>query len=158
MTTPSRAPWIPGGGTALEWGLRHPCPVGVGPGGHRGDGGKVWCLWCGDRYAGRPAQVGDDHLHRDDAHHAARLHADDHEADFRRFITGERTREAREKSGWTTRVYDLVAAATLPASEGGVWWDGTGYRLVPAGAGSVPRAAPCAARSWSWSSPPDSCT
>ncbi|MFD4397830.1 hypothetical protein [Kitasatospora sp. NPDC058478] len=134
MPTPTRALWIPGGGTALEWGLRNPCPVGVGPGGYRGQGGKVWCLWCGDRYTGRPAQVGDDHGHRDDAHHAARLHVDDHESDFRRFITAERTREAREKSGWTSRVYALVAAATLPPGEGGVWWDGSGYRLVPAGA------------------------
>ncbi|MFJ7280165.1 hypothetical protein [Kitasatospora sp. NPDC098663] len=31
-------------------------------------------------------------------------------------------------------MYSLVAAATPPAGEGGVWWDGTGYRLVPAGA------------------------
>ncbi|WP_406111225.1 hypothetical protein [Kitasatospora purpeofusca] len=134
MTTPARAPWIPGGGTALDWGLRDSCPVGVGPGGYRGEGGKVWCLHCGDRFTGRPAQVGDDHLHRDDAHHAARLHADDHEADFRRFVTAERTREAREKSGWTSRVYGLVAAATGEDPDGGVWWDGSGYRLVPAGA------------------------
>ncbi|MFE2725566.1 hypothetical protein [Kitasatospora sp. NPDC059327] len=94
----------------------------------------MWCLSCGDRYAGRPAQVGDDHLHRDDAHHAARLHADDHEADFRRFVAAERTREAREKFGWTSRVYGLVAAATGEDPDGGVWWDGSGYRLVPAGA------------------------
>lgn len=94
----------------------------------------MWCLDCGDRYAGRPAQVGDDHGHRDDAHHAARLHADDHEADFRRFVAAERTREAREQSGWTSRVYGLVAAATGEDPDGGVWWDGTGYRLVPAGA------------------------
>ncbi|MFJ2775720.1 hypothetical protein [Kitasatospora sp. NPDC087315] len=134
MPTPTRAPWIPGGGTALEWGLRNPCPVGVGPAGHRGEGGAVWCLSCGDRYSGRPAQVGDTHGHRDDAHHAARLHADDHEADFRRFVAAQRTREAREQSGWTARVYALVTAATLHPSEGGVWWDGTGYRLVPAGA------------------------
>ncbi|MFF4922881.1 MULTISPECIES: hypothetical protein [unclassified Kitasatospora] len=134
MTTPARVPWIPGGGTALEWGLRDACPVGVGPGGYRGEGGKVWCLSCGDRYTGRPAQVGDDHHHRDDAHHAARLHADDHEAEIRRFVAAERTRETREKSGWTSRVYGLVSAATLPPGEGGVWWDGTGYRLVPAGA------------------------
>ncbi|MFJ7275294.1 hypothetical protein [Kitasatospora sp. NPDC098663] len=133
MPTP-RTPWIPGGGTALDWGLRNPCPVGVGPGGYRGEGGKVWCLDCGDRYTGRPAQVGDEHAHRDDAHHAARLHADEHEGEFRRFVAALRTQEAREKSGWTSRVYGLVAAATLPGSEGGVWWDGTGYRLVPAGA------------------------
>ncbi len=133
MTTPAHTPWIPGGGTSLDWGLRNPCPVGVGPGGYRGEGGKVWCLDCGDRYAGRPAQVGDDHPHRDDAYHAARLHADDHEADFRRFVVAERTREAREKSGWTTRVYALVSAA-CGDDYSGVWWDGTGYRLVPAGA------------------------
>ncbi|MFF4815058.1 hypothetical protein ACFY2K_10775 [Kitasatospora sp. NPDC001309] len=133
MHAPARAPWIPGGGTALEWGLRPPCPVGVGPGGYRGEGGKVWCLDCGDRYTGRPAQVGEDHIHQDDAHHAARLHADDHEGELRRFITAERTRETREKSGWTTRVYALVAAA-IGEDYSGVWWDGTGYRLVPSGA------------------------
>ncbi|MFI2609686.1 hypothetical protein [Kitasatospora sp. NPDC018619] len=134
MPTPTRAPWIPGGGTALEWGLRDTCPVGVGPGGYRGEGGKVWCLACGDRYTGRPAQIGDDHAHRDDAHHAARLHADDHEADFRRFLASARHAETREKSGWTTAVYALVAAATREDPDGGVWWDGTGYRLIPAGA------------------------
>ncbi|MEV7928612.1 hypothetical protein [Kitasatospora sp. NPDC088779] len=135
MTTPTRAPWIPGGGSALGWGLRNPCPVGVGPAGtDRVQWWVVWCLQCGDRYAGRPAQAGDTHAHRDDARHAARLHADDHEADFRRVVAAERTREAREQSGWTSRVYSLVAAASLHPSEGGVWWDGTGYRLVPAGA------------------------
>ncbi|MCX4751470.1 hypothetical protein OG455_39230 [Kitasatospora sp. NBC_01287] len=133
MPTP-RAPWIPGGGTALDWGLRIPCPVGVGPAGLSGEGGAVWCLDCGDRYTGRPAQVGDDHPHRDDAHHAARLHADDHEADFRRFVHAERTREARENSGWTGSVYALVAAATGEDPDSGVWWDGNGYRLVPHGA------------------------
>ncbi|MFE2410812.1 hypothetical protein ACFXDE_20960 [Kitasatospora sp. NPDC059408] len=134
MTTPARAPWIPGGGTALEWGLRIACPVGVGPAGLSGGGGAVWCLDCGDRYAGRPAQVGDDHHHRDDdAHHIARLHADEHEGEFRRFVAAERTREARENSGWTTRVHALVAAAT-GEDYSGVWWDGSGYRLVPAGA------------------------
>ncbi|MER7705437.1 hypothetical protein ABTX81_21415 [Kitasatospora sp. NPDC097605] len=133
MTTPARAPWIPGGGTALDWGLRNPCPVGVGPGGYRGEGGKVWCLDCGDRYTGCPAQVGDEHAHRDDAQFAARLHADEHEAEFRRFVVALRTEEAREKSGWTSRVYALVAAATREDPDGGVWWDGSGYRLVPAG-------------------------
>ncbi|MFJ5233988.1 hypothetical protein ACIQBJ_29305 [Kitasatospora sp. NPDC088391] len=135
MPTPTLAPWIPGGGTALEWGLLNPCPVGVGPGGTaRVRWWLVWCLDCGDRYAGRPAQVGDEHNHRDDARFAARLHADEHEADFRRFVAALRTEEARQKSGWTTRVYDLVAAATREDPDGGVWWDGTGYRLVPAGA------------------------
>ncbi|WP_328953645.1 hypothetical protein [Kitasatospora purpeofusca] len=133
MTTPALAPWIPGGGTALEWGLRIACPVGVGPGGYRGDGGKVWCLDCGDGRTGRPAQIGDDHPHRDDAHHAARLHADDHEAEIRRYVTAENNREVREKSGWTTRVYALVSAAT-GQDYSGVWWDGSGYRLVPTGA------------------------
>ncbi|MFI1521632.1 hypothetical protein [Kitasatospora cineracea] len=134
MPTPL-TPWIPGGGTALEWGLRNPCPVGVGPGGTaRVQWWLVWCLDCGDRYAGRPAQVGDEHSHRDDAQFAAQLHADEHEADFRRFAAARRTEEAREKSGWTTRVYDLVAAATREDPDGGVWWDGTGYRLIPAGA------------------------
>ncbi|MGW2539365.1 hypothetical protein ACWC5I_00455 [Kitasatospora sp. NPDC001574] len=132
MPTPL-APWIPGGGTALEWGLRIACPVGVGPAGHRGEGGAVWCLDCGDRYIGRPARVGDEHSHRDDAHHAARLHADDHEGSIRRFIAAERTREAREKSGWTSRVYALVAAAT-GEDYSGAWRDGSSYRLVPAGA------------------------
>ncbi|MFJ5924794.1 hypothetical protein ACIQF6_19550 [Kitasatospora sp. NPDC092948] len=135
MHTPARALWIPGGGTALEWGLRDACPVGVGPAGtERVQWWVVWCLWCGDRYTGRPAQVGDDHGHRDDAHHAARLHADDHEADVRRFTAAARHAEIREKSGWTSRVYDLVAAATRDDPDGGVWWDGTGYRLIPAGA------------------------
>ncbi|MFJ8443799.1 ATP synthase subunit B family protein [Kitasatospora griseola] len=94
----------------------------------------VWCLACGDRYTGRPAQIGDGHSHRDDAHIAARLHADDHEADLRRFTAARRTEDTRAKSGWTTRVYDLVAAATREDPHGGVWWDGTGYRIVPTGA------------------------
>lgn len=106
----------------------------MGPAGLSGEGGAVWCLDCGDRYSGRPAQVGDDHGHRDDAHHAARLHAEDHEADFRRFVTAERTREARENSGWTTRVHALVVAASGEDPDSGVWWDGTGYRLIPYGA------------------------
>ncbi|MFJ7280166.1 hypothetical protein [Kitasatospora sp. NPDC098663] len=96
MTTPARALWISGGGTALEWGLRNPCSVGVGPGGYRGEGGKVWCLDCGDHYAGRRAQVGEEHLHRDDAHHAARLHAGQHEGEFRRFIAGAHPGDPRE--------------------------------------------------------------
>ncbi|MEV7124340.1 hypothetical protein [Kitasatospora griseola] len=94
----------------------------------------IWCLSCSDRYTGRPAQVGGEHGHRDDAHHAARLHADDHEAEIRRFVTAARHAEIREMSGWTTAVHHLVAAATRKDPDGGVWRDGTGYRLIPAGA------------------------
>ncbi len=134
-TTPDRALWVPCAGTVLEWGLRNPCPVAVSAHTHpRGRWWTVWCLTCGDPYTGYPAEIGDRHHHEDDAQHAARLHADDHEGEIRRFLASARHAETREKSGWTTRLYTLVAAASGEDPDAVVWRAGTGYRFIPAGA------------------------
>ncbi|WP_043475190.1 hypothetical protein [Kitasatospora sp. MBT66] len=134
-TAPDRPLWVPCGGTALEWGLRNPCPVAISTHTHtRGRWWTVWCLTCGDPYTGYPAEIGERHHHEDDAQHAARLHADDHEGEIRRFLASARHAEIREKSGWTTRLFTLVAAASGEDPDAVVWWDGSGYRFIPAGA------------------------